>query len=134
MRRGWLIAAISLTVLVAAGLAGAIWAAVVVGTALEKELSPLPVRMWVRDDLSIGITITGCITPAYSSTGELTEVFAKRHDAKAFCIVQSTDTGDYIGCLPVPTTIYHNGDTILVSSMDRSVRSRDCAPGRYEPR
>jgi hypothetical protein len=129
MRRVWLIVAVSIAVFFAAGVAGVIWAAVEVGTALGKELSPQPVRMWVKDDLRIGITITGCITPAYSSTGELTEVFAGLHDAKAFCIVQSTDSGDYIGCLPIPTTVYHNGDTILASSMDRSVHSRDCAPG-----
>jgi hypothetical protein len=129
MRRVWLIVAVSIAVFFAAGVAGVILAAVEVGTALKNELSPFPVVMWVKDDLSIGITITGCGTTAYISTGELTEIDAKLHDAKASCIVQSTSTGDYLGCLPIPTTIYHNGDTILASSMDRSVQSPDCAPG-----
>ena len=129
MRRVWLIVAVSIAVFFAAGVAGVIWVAVEVGTALKKVLSPFPVVMWVKDDLSIGITITGCGTTAYISTGELTEVDAELHDAKASCIIQSTDSGDYLGCLPIPTTVYHNGDTILASSMDRSVQSPDCAPG-----
>ncbi len=86
----------------------------------------LPVELRVSNDTQIGITITGCITPSYSSPGEFTSVFAVLHSSTASCIVLQTSTGDYLGCLPTPTTRYHNGDTVRASGYLAEIPESDC--------
>jgi hypothetical protein len=47
-------------------------------------------------------------------------------DPRVTCVVYKGDSVEYLGCLHVPTTVFHNGSRILVRKMDQAISLKKC--------
>jgi hypothetical protein len=86
--------------------------------------------MHVLNDTSKQVSLSSCgLDPTLSSPKEVTVVYGEKNDPNVACIVSSANSGDMIGCLRVPTTVYGTGDTIKLSRLQRGVSASKCGDG-----
>jgi hypothetical protein len=81
----------------------------------------------VRNDLSVALQVSLCGSdPVSIESGETGSVDPYPNDANAACVIYGVSVDDYLGCLLIPTTVYRDGATVLVSQMKSGIPLREC--------
>jgi hypothetical protein len=74
------------------------------------------VSVWVHNDTSQQATLAECASdPATIDPGQTVSIDLNKNDPSVTCLVYRDNTRVVLGCLPVPTTRYHDGAHISLS-------------------
>jgi hypothetical protein len=106
---------------------GGICAGIVVLVALGLYLYTPTIRVNIYNDTAAQVTVSVCGSdPEMISPGLSAGVDPNPNDSRAACAVYRGNTSAYLGCLPIPTTYYRNGDTVNLTKMVRGVSAEKC--------
>ena len=71
----------------------------------------------IINDTRATLNVNGCGSdPATLRPGQSVDMDPNTHDPGAACEVRQGDTIAVVGCLPIPTTRYSDGATVLLST------------------
>jgi hypothetical protein len=81
----------------------------------------------IYNNLQYQVTLSGCASdPATLNPGQIVDIDPNANDANAACGVYLGTTGEFLGCLRIPTTHYHDGATAKLSEYTTGGRATQC--------
>lgn len=104
-------------------------AVAVVGTVvIVANLAFTPtITLHIKNDSLQAVQVTSCGSdPVLLTAGDTGSIDPNPNDPHAVCFVYSAAPTSYLGCLSIPTTLYKDGDTIRLSSIDQKIPESKC--------
>jgi hypothetical protein len=85
------------------------------------------ITVHIVNDTSRELTVSVCGSdPETMNPGQSADVDPNPNDSHAACVVYQGETGVALGCLFIPTTLYHDGSTAKLSRFIRGVPADKC--------
>ena len=108
-------------------LLGGVVIGVVLLVALGFFLYTPTITVNIHNNTASAVTVSSCGSdPVPIPSGRSATVDPNPNDSHAACIVYQGGTNAELGCLPIPTTHYRNGDTVNLSKMVSGVPAGKC--------
>ena len=93
---------------------------------VSKVVTPT-ITLNIKNDLSFPIEVSVCgSNPLVLGSGETGLIDPNPNDPNAACAIYQRDGAKYIGCLPIPTTVFHEGDTVRLKTLEESISVGKC--------
>ena len=107
-------------------ISGVVIALIVAIAGFEDFYTPTT-RMYVDNDTSIVVELMSCgDDPATLQPGQTVYVDQRPNDPHSACNIVTFDGQMYLGCLLMPTTRFHSGQSFKVSRMTKTISSNRC--------
>ena len=95
--------------------------------ALGAYLYTPTITINIHNDTAAMVTVSTCGSdPETIEPGQSAAVDPNPNDPHAACMVYQGDTRAELGCLPIPTTKYRDGDTVDLTKLVRGVPPEKC--------